>query len=356
MSTSRTATILSLGAAAALGTALGVAAERLVVGRSVSGGEASLEEFGSIRSAGIAVTTDDGAVLHVEVDEAGAAADDLTIIFTHGYCLNLDTWHYQRRDLAGVARLVFWDQRGHGRSTRSEQRYAEDTIDRLGRDLAAVIESVAPTGPIMLVGHSMGGMTTMAFAGQFPELVSDRVLGVTLMGTSAFGLGDVLGGLPAPLARVLHRVVPPVAAGVARREQLVNRTRETASDLGLAVTRAYSFGSDVPAELTSFTAAMLTATPLDVAADFLPTFAAHDDRDSLAAFADCDVLILVGDDDRLTPPSHSVAIAQLIPGSLLIVLPHTGHMLMLERHQEVSAQLTAQVERIRAVAASGGRR
>ena len=353
MSPSRPVALLALGTAAVLGAAIGVIAERATIGRSV-GAAPTPEEFGSLHSPGLSVTTDDGAVLHVEVDEPGAGVDDLTVVFTHGYCLNLDTWHFQRRDLRGSARLVFWDQRGHGRSRRSEHRYGAQTIDRLGRDLAAVIEAVAPTGPLVLVGHSMGGMTTMAFAAQYPELIAERVLGVTLMGTSASGLGEVLGGLPAPVARLVHRVVTPVASGVARNDRLAGRTRASASDLSLAVTRAYSFGSDVHPELTAFTAAMLSATPLDVAADFLPTFAAHDDRDALGEFADCDTVILVGADDRMTPPDHSVEIAQQIPGSRLVVLPDTGHMLMLERHAEVTAQLAVQLVRVRAMIHSAG--
>ena len=94
----------------------------------------------------------------------------------HGYALNLDSWHFQRRDLRDVARLVLWDQRSHGRSGRSTVPHA--TLEQTGRDLGDVIDEVAPDGPLVLVGHSMGGMTIMSLAEQRPELFRDRVVGV----------------------------------------------------------------------------------------------------------------------------------------------------------------------------------
>src|SRR4029434_10695448 len=79
--------------------------------------EAGLEEFFALRSDGPDVTTPDGVVLHTEVDEG--AADDLTLLYVHGYGLNLDCWHFQRGHFRGLLRQVFYDQRSHGRSGRS---------------------------------------------------------------------------------------------------------------------------------------------------------------------------------------------------------------------------------------------
>jgi pimeloyl-ACP methyl ester carboxylesterase len=59
------------------------------------------------------------------------------------------------------------------------------SIDQLGRDLKAVIDAAVPQGPIVLVGHSMGGMTIMALAAHYPELIRERVVGVGLVGTSS---------------------------------------------------------------------------------------------------------------------------------------------------------------------------
>ena len=63
-----------------------------------------------------------------------------------------------------------------------------DSIDQLGRDLAAVLDTLAPRGPIVLVGHSMGGMAVLALAAQRPELFARaRRGGRGASGSSAVG-------------------------------------------------------------------------------------------------------------------------------------------------------------------------
>ncbi|RYF41040.1 MAG: alpha/beta fold hydrolase, partial [Comamonadaceae bacterium] len=104
------------------------------------------------------ILTADGTSLAVR--EIGSRTAPVTVIFAHGFCLHMDAWAPQRAYLAevwrGRARLVFFDHRGHGGSgTADTDSY---TISQLGRDLDVVIRTVAPKGPIVLVGHSMGGM------------------------------------------------------------------------------------------------------------------------------------------------------------------------------------------------------
>ncbi len=196
--------LLSLGvglAAAGVGAAIGLAAERAAVGRPLlprRESDGPVEDYGGLHHGARVVRASDGTALHVEVDEvddfrppgrpSDVRADDrppLTVVFSHGYALSMDSWHYQRKSLRGVHRLVFWDQRGHGRSGTGPVGSA--TIDQIGRDLEAVVDAVAPTGPLVLVGHSMGGMTVMSFAEKRPDLFADRVLGVGLVSTSAGG-------------------------------------------------------------------------------------------------------------------------------------------------------------------------
>ena len=131
------------------------------------------------------VTTDDGVPLHVEVD--GDADAPLTVVFSHGFTARLVEWELQRAALRDRARLVFWDQRGHGRSGWTKLTAA--TIDRTGRDLGQVLDATTPTGPVVLAGHSMGGMSILALARQRPELFGGRVVGVFLLATSAGGPG-----------------------------------------------------------------------------------------------------------------------------------------------------------------------
>ena len=341
----------ALGAAVAVGAALGVAAERVVVRRALRPDAERDEPFGALRGRVVPVLASDGTPLHVEVEDpppgsvADRAGDGLTIIFSHGYALEEDSWHYQRRDLRALGRLVFWDQRSHGRSGRGPSTNA--TIDQLGRDLEAVIAATAPTGPIVLVGHSMGGMTVMSYAAHRPEEFGPRVRGVALIATTAGGLADVPLGLPAPLARVFHSAAPQLAGVLARRKDLVERGRRAGSDIAYLLTKVYSFGSNVPPSLTGFVHRMLSATPIDVVAEFLPTLESHDKRAALEAIGRVDTLVLVGDDDMLTPSRHSDEIVRHVPGAELVIIPDSGHMVMLEKYPEVNQHLRELVVRVR---------
>jgi pimeloyl-ACP methyl ester carboxylesterase len=343
----------ALAGAFAAGAGLGLLVERAAVGRALRPDSERHEQFGALRGRVVPVRADDGTPLHVEVDDppAGRGDDGLTIVFSHGYSLNSDSWHYQRRDLQGLGRLVFWDQRSHGRSGRSRDGH---DIDTLGRDLAAVLAAAAPTGPLVLVGHSMGGMTVMALADQRPELFGSRVHGVALVASSASGISDVSFGLPGLAARVFHAVAPAAAATLARQKDFVERQRERGNDLSLILTRLYSFGSPVSPSLNAFTAEMIAATPIDVIADFLPTFESHDKRAALAVLHDVEVLVVVGSTDLLTPREHSDEIVRYVPGAELVVLPDTGHMVMLERYAEVNQALRDLVGRVRRNLATHG--
>jgi pimeloyl-ACP methyl ester carboxylesterase len=335
---------LGLGVLAA-GAAVGSVVERRMLGQPLRAAQAQAMGYGTVHSPPQVVTADDGVELYVEVDEPrpGAAYGELTVIFCHGYALNLDCWHHQRLALSGAARCVYWDQRGHGRSGRGEPGPVD--IDRLGTDLAAVLAAVAPTGPVVLVGHSMGGMTLLALAGAGPELFGTRVVGAALMSTSAGRLAEVTLGVPAAAARLLHRAAPGVMSILGRAPKLVELGRRTGNDLEFALTRIYSFASDVPAAAVDFVAQMNAGTPIEVIADFFGAFANHDKFAALPALADVPVLVIVGDSDLLTPPQHSAEIAAALPAATHVVLPDCGHMLMLEYPDEVSSQLRALLDR-----------
>jgi len=344
--------LLAAGALAA-GAALGAIAERSLLRASGAASADELpEDFGSLRGEVREVTADDGTVLHVEIDEPeDPALAGLTVLFAHGYALNLDSWHYQRMALRGRARLVLYDQRSHGRSGRAE--FDTHHVDQLGRDMAAVIDAVAPTGPLMLVGHSMGGMTIMALAAQRPELFSDRIYGVALIATTAGGLASGQLGLPPGIGHVFHRIAPPVAAALARRKGVVERVRWNQSDLGLLLTRLYSFGSTATEQASRFVASMVSATPIDVVAEFLPALQEHDKREVLEVFQNVELLVIVGDTDRLTPKEQSDEIVRRVPGAEYVVIPDSGHMLTLEKHQEVDEHLLTLLERVRRDIGSG---
>jgi pimeloyl-ACP methyl ester carboxylesterase len=321
------------------GALLGAAAESLVFGTAYRKDPDRNEPFGKLRGHSRTVITEDGVPLYVEVETPARYRPDSdpTIIFTHGYALNQDCWHYQRRDLETLGRLVFWDHRSHGRSGVAPAQSV--SIDQLGRDLAAVIAEVAPTGPLILVGHSMGGMTVMAFADQFPEIVADRVVGVALLATSAGELNTVSLGLPAWSAPVLQRYSGAATRALRDGKAIIDPVRSRASDLSFIVTRIYSFGGWSSPSMTRFVNEMVNATPADVIAAFLPTLLEHDKVDALAGFKDIEALVLVGTHDLVTPVAHSKTIAEHIPHAEVVVQPDAGHMVILERHADVNHHL-----------------
>ena len=334
--------LAALGILAA-GVAAGALAERLATRRLQH------REFVGIESStGITheVITDDGVALHVveEIDDVPSGAP--TVIFSHGYGLSLDSWPGQREALRGIARVVLWDQRGHGGSERGAPG---TTIERLGTDLGCVLDAVAPEGAVVLVGHSMGGMTIMALADQRPELFGARVRGVALLATSAGGIADVDLGLPRPVARLAHRVAPSIGAALESEgpvSALIERARRSSSDLGLLVTRAYAFGSTVPPDGTRIVADLINGTPVDVLADLLPALQGHDKVHALHVLDRCDLLVMVGDSDLLTPVGHSYEIVRHTPSAELVILPGVGHMLTLEAVDDVNKHLRALVERV----------
>ena len=334
--------LLAAGALAA-GAALGAAVERAFVARTARpDDEWVLEGFDPQI---IELPVDDGTLLHVEIDEPDDPAfAGVTVIFAHGYALSLDSWYFQRKELQGRARLVTYDQRSHGRSGRAE--FDTHHVDQLGDDLWHIIEAVAPTGPLVLVGHSMGGMTVMALAEQHPELFAERVYGVALIATTAGGLKQGSLGLPPVLGGVVHRFAPMAAAALAKRKEIVELGRRSSSDLALVLTRAYSFGSLASEQAGRFVSRMIDATPIDVLAEFLPALQEHDKRAALPILQQTEVLVIVGGSDRLTPKAYSEEIVRAIPGAEFVVIPNGGHMVNIEFHEQVDELIAALLDRV----------
>ena len=340
--------LLLPAALAAVGIGLGLLAEKALVGDKVRYDPDAEEEFGVLHGAAVPVAADDGVGLHVEVDDfrSDDISDNLTVIFCHGYSLNQDSWHYQRKALRPEARLVFADQRAHGNSLRGDR--SRSTIDQLGLDLGRIVDEAGGPGPIILVGHSMGGMTVMALAAHRPELFDDGpIKGVALLATSAGGLAQTPFGLPAPVGRVLHELTPKIVEAALAQGDLIELGRRYGNDLGLWLTHRYSLGSNVSPSLTNFTSEMINASPIEVIAEFLPGLEAHEKAEALATMTGVEALVMVGDKDLLTPPAHSVEIVRRMPQAEFELLPDTGHMLMLERQSEVNAALRDLIARVR---------
>ena len=319
------------------------------------------DRLGGLHGDAFTVTTPDGVDLHCEVDEVAPYFEDLpeprrtlfrrrlkeqppaTVVFVHGYALSLDCWHFQRMFLRGKRRMVLFDQRSHGRSGRSDNEHA--TIEQLGEDLKQVIDELVPEGPVVLVGHSMGGMTIVALAEEHPELFGDRVVGVALVSTTAGGMRT---------HHIISKYVPDALgtqltsrfiAGLTRAPEVVDGARRRGSTFGYLVTDRFAFGDDVPASYVAFVDEMLSGTPFEVLAQFFPSFDALDKFEVLAAFERIPTLIVCGTKDLLTSIGHSRKMHTRMPHSKLVECEGAGHMVILERKDEVNDALEGLLER-----------
>ncbi len=346
----------ALGVAAA-GTAVGVLRQQ----RSISRRAGEDVEFGSLRSPGTTVLASDGVPLHVEIDEVEAAPTglrrrisralepEMTVVFAHGYCLSLDSWHFQRAAYRGLVRTVYYDQRSHGRSGRSDREHS--TIEQLGDDLRRVIEAVAPDGPVVLVGHSMGGMTVVALAEEHPELFGDRVAGVALISTTAGGLDPGRLLLPMFPTRLTGSMTHRAMATLRRGHRPIDLARRAGHAIAVVATDRLAFGDKVPQSYVDFIDDMLSATPFEVVADFFPSFRGLDKFEAVEVMGRVPTSVICGTKDWLTSIGHSRKLHARIAGSRLLECEGAGHMVPLERHDRVNAELdqliTAAGQRLR---------
>ena len=285
------------------------------------------------------VVAEDGVELHVV--EHGAQDDPTaTVVLAHGYVQSSRLWNGQVRDLVDVRpdlKVVTYDHRGHGRSGRTQRERAR--LEQLGRDLGAVIDAVAPSGPVVVGGHSMGGMTVMALAEERPDLFGERVVGAAFVGTSAGGLAEVTWGLPRPVARLAKRVLPLLNEKAVEAE-LKGKPRK----VGWFDARLI-FPSGADAALVQEALEVHRECSSETVAAFLSTFTEHDRLEALEVLSHVPSAVVVGDKDLLCPLPHSRAIADALPSSELTVFPGVGHMVHMERRAEVSRILLSLVDR-----------
>jgi pimeloyl-ACP methyl ester carboxylesterase len=336
--------VIGLTAAVGVGAAVGI--RKFAVGRVRLEPDPEADEpFGTLCGRPLTVPADDGLPLHVEID--GPEDAPLTVVFCHGYALSRHTWHYLRRELSGTVRMVLWDQRSHGRSGRSKPTHA--TVDQTGADLWTVLQAtVNADHPVVLVGHSMGGMTVMALAEQHPELFGGQIAGVALINTSAGNLKEMTLGLPLVLAKAMRPITPGVVRSLGKRARLVEQGRQFGADIAFMVTRRMAFADkSVSPAVVDFLEQMIRSTPIDVIAEFYPALMAHDKMGSLEVVGRVPTLVMTGGADRLTPPAHGAAIAAAIPGSELVQVPAAGHVLMLEHPDAVIDSLRGLLAQVR---------
>jgi pimeloyl-ACP methyl ester carboxylesterase len=287
------------------------------------------------------VTTPDGVPLAVR--EVGLVDAPVTVVFAHGFCLRMSAFHFQRMRLGERwgphVRMVFYDHRGHGRSgDGAPETY---TLIQLGKDLETVLQVVAPHGAIVLVGHSMGGMTVLSHARQYPEQYGRRIVGAALISSAAEGvtrspLGEILKNPALEALRFTARSAP----------RLMHRGRNVSRSLIGPILRAASYSDlQVSRSLDAFSQRMMNGTPIATLMGFLRALEVHDETAGLWTLLRIPTLIACGDHDLLTPDEYSRKMAASLPLSELVIVDGASHLALLDKPDAINDGLVRLVNR-----------
>jgi non-heme chloroperoxidase len=276
----------------------------------------SLLPAGSVLPSGehVQVPTGDGGRLHAITAGAGSP-----LVLTHGALLSLEAWALLWRPLLAAGhRLIAYDLRGHGRSTLGRSGFG---VQAYARDLAAVLDHFDVRGGVV-VAHSTGGIGALALAVTAPADTGARLAGQVLISSAPQGLGDSLQNrllAPIVLSGLVHRVL--------RRRRL-----------GRLFTRTL-FGAHPDAGLVEFARRIMAAAPWQTTIDAPKAVWRFDLRERLDRVA-LPTLVMCGAEDRSVKPEHAQALAHGIPQATLQTFPGAGHLVVLERAEQIAPAVT----------------
>lgn len=243
---------------------------------------------------------------------------DPPIVLSHGVTLSVRTWFHQLEELPKEGfRTIAFDHRGHGQSVLGDEGHS---LDNLGRDLKTVLEGLDLHNAV-LVGHSLGGVAVQSFVTQFPEVVAERVAGIVLLSTLAH----------TPLGSRSTRTK-------ARLEKILKRAPDSqwlwdSPNLGFVAARV-GFGKDPRPSHIELVREMMAECPPETRLN-APRVLIGLDLTHELPHVRVPTLVIGGTADVLTPPFEAKQMARLIPGARLELMRGGGHMLMLERTDDV---------------------
>lgn len=223
------------------------------------------------------------------------------VLLIHGTGSNALSWSYQLRGLRAVARPVAVDLPGHGLSAR----IGAPSIPAYAAAVAETMTRLSP-GRFFVAGHSLGGAVALELALRHPE----RVRGLILISTGAH--------FPA-LAATPSLFLLPIAVAPGKFRDLF-------------------LGEEVSAEALALARAAVAGCPPDIIRADINAAKAFDARSALPRLR-CPALILCGTEDHITPPRYAAWLKEGLPDSRVTLVQGAGHMLPLERPEQVNAAL-----------------
>ncbi|MFA9431718.1 alpha/beta fold hydrolase [Egicoccus sp. AB-alg2] len=271
---------------------------------------------------GRTVVSADGTRLAVW--EAGPV-DGPVVVFAHGWGMGVRFWIHQLRDLAVDHRVIAYDQRGHAASGRPTD--GDYSADALADDLEAVLRTCVPAGrTALLVGHSMGAMSIVAWANARDGRLEDRAHAAILAQTGVdqlhstffaeLGVAKLLADTVGARAMTSRLPLPPGP-----------------NPVGYRVTAHFAHGQDAPPSAIALTEQLFLDTPADVRSAIGVMMSSLDLTRGVTKLA-IPTTVVMGTADRLTPPVHSRRLVAALPNAQLVELEGAGHQAPLERHHE----------------------
>jgi len=284
------------------------------------------------------LTAPGGARLYTEaVGPAGAP----TLVLTHGWGADSDLWHYAKRDLASDFRIVTWDLPGLGNSEQPPDR--NYSLERMAEDLHAVV--VAAPGPVVLAGHSIGGMINLTFCRKYPDLLGNKVRGIVEMNSTYTNPVSTTKGNQ--LARALQKpVAEPLLHAVIALSPLVRVLNALRYYNGMSHLQnsSQSFAGTQTAGQVDFVSRYeVLSEPSVVARGALAMF--HWDASRVLDKIPVPVLLIAGDRDTTTLPAASEYMSRTMPRAELAVTGPAKHMGVLERNREYNQAVRAFAKR-----------
>ncbi|WIM70191.1 alpha/beta fold hydrolase [Corynebacterium suedekumii] len=273
------------------------------------------------------IVDNDGVPVHwYEYGDVDAGDSSVTVVFIHGFTLAAESFYLQVNHLRAQwpdARLLLMDLRGHGQTGAVAPEKC--TVEGAADDVTAVLDARGVSGPVILVGHSLGGLVALNLVRRCPDELRGRIKGLILVSASIEALSAQ--GLPQILASpIADKVYDAVEASPNEADRFRHEVSKYLAP-GLAVT---VFHRDTDYDLIEFHAAMIHETPLETFVGFFDDLQVHDE---LAAGQHLDGIpgyVINGDADDVTPMSQAERICEVWPGAWLQTAMGAGHMIPLE--------------------------
>ena len=246
------------------------------------------------------------------------------LVLVHGFPFSNASWRADAEALAPAMRVIAPSMRGFGGSLPFDGVAGASSIDAMADDVAAVLDALAITEPVVVGGLSMGGYVTLSFARRHRA----RLRGIVLADTRAEPDGDEA---RANREKAIARVGGGDLAGFV--------------DMLLESILAPSTRAERPAISQSVRAMALQADSTAVVQALRAMRDRPDARPGLKAIT-VPALVIVGEEDALIPPAASQAMASELPNARLRVLPGAGHMSNLEQPDAFRSALAELVARV----------